>query len=355
MHEIQCPKPAYDKIISSGLDKKILKSREDLFDILLYDSINLDKTEFILEEAKEFWNECPSEKSFLFKDILELEGKLNKYYSRLDFEKIVMGNPSFFGYLILGKEIFNYKKYGFPDLKSLTESIASFCFGEKQLFSDLGTDYHWRNSKWHNEISQNVHGDLFAGQRDISGKSWIEETLFGKEEKFDSYKISDGRGISAYQDWSEFLMATLRYAEYLGKSNLEEIVNWRETLEKAGGGVGTATAEAYFGGSSFTNGLLKQIVLSDKMEKLEYPIQIFAGRSYTFLPYIKENKLLYLREKEDGEIKLDEKFKLFSRNYSISLEYSEEDLPHILTATYKYFARDRSLLPIIMDSFNLQK
>ena len=34
------------------------------------------------------------------------------------------------------------------------------------------------------------------------------------------------------------------------------------------------------------------------------------------------------------------------------LEYSEKDLPHILTATYKYFARDRSKMHKIMKLFN---
>ena len=203
-----------------------------------------------------------------------------------------------------------------------------------------------------------MHGDLYAYQTNVFGKSRIENTLFGEIEVFETYKENESvRGISAYQDWSEFLLATLKYAQFLGKKEIPEIKNWKDFLESLGGGRGTATSEAMFG-TNFSEWELEMLtetpVLNDKIEKLEsFPLRVYSGHDSVSYPYISENKLFYLKENESGNISL-EKFSHIYKNkrFSKVLEYSEEDLIPLLSAIYKYFARDRSKMAKILNYFN---
>lgn len=365
---IECPNPAYYKIVNnSDIYNKILERGHLInYEILLNRSIYFENCEKFFDKERELFfnqNRKISEKSETSRKIVELENEFQKdrsYMSPEKFEKLLIKYPSFLGKIVLEEEIFNYEKYHFSNQRSLEESITSFCIGEREVFSHCMDEYVWRTKDFKNSISRNIHGDLYAIQKDVSGKSRIEKTLFGDNaEIFDTIKemeFGSGTGISAYQDWSQFLVSLLKYSEYLGKRDLNEIVNWKETLKKAGGGSGTATAEAMFGSgiNDFQIEMLMEVpVLNDKIEKLEnFPLSVYS-KDGSSLPYVENDKMFYLRENKNGKISL-EKFSHIYKNkkFSIALEYCEEDLTYALTATYKYFARDRSLLPKIMDYFN---
>ncbi len=369
---IECPNTAYYKIVNnSEIYNKVLERGHLInYEILLNRSIYFENCEKFFDKERELFfnqNRKISEKSETSKKIIELENEFKKDENHnmmpKEFEELLIKFPSFLGKIILEEEIFNYVKFGFPNQRSLEESITSFCIGEREVFSHCKDGHVWRTKDFKKNISRNVHGDLYATQVNVSGKSRIEKTLFGENaEIFDTIKELDfgsGTGISAYQDWSQFLVSLLKYSEYLGKRDLPEIVKWKETLERSGGGSGTATAEAMFGserGEYEIEMLMEPLVLNDKIEKLDrLPLNVYSqGRSS--LPYIENNQLFYLIENEKGKISL-EKFSHIYKNqkFSIALEYCEEDLVNALTATYKYFARDRSLLPKIMDYFNNEK
>jgi hypothetical protein len=318
----------------------------------------VDDGEKIIEKAKKFYfnnKRGISDKSKFFEDIVKLERDIDEknYFSPMDFEKVLLEHPCFLGYIALGDDIFNYKKFNFSSLKSLSESITSFCIGERS-FSD---EYIWRLNDFKNVIHQNMHGDLYASQYKVFGKSSLEENLFGEEEEnLDISAKVLGSGVGAYQDWSQFLVASLKYAEYLGKEKMSEIVNWEDVLEKAGGGVGTATSEAEFG-SGFSDYnlkfLLEHPVLEEGKKIEQFPLSIHSFRDSSFYPYFSNGKLFYLREDDDGGILMETLSKVFgNKKFSKVLEYSENDLPHLLTGTYKYFARDRSIMYKIMNRFN---
>lgn len=132
---------------------------------------------------------------------------------------------------------------------------------------------------------------------------------------------------------------------------MPEIVNWREVLESIGGGVGTATAECLSGsGSDFGFDLLLELPIFSNEEIKISPLFIFGDSESITLPYFQEGKLLYLRKRENGEYDFHSPF--VKGKYSKVVEYIPEDLPEILKATYKYFARDRTYLHRIMDWFN---
>ena len=96
-------------------------------------------------------------------------------------------------------------------------------------------------------------------------------------------------------------------------------------------------------------------VLQDNIKLESFPLYIYS-RGDNSLAYISENRLSYLEENKNGNISLERFARIYeNKKFSKCLEYCEEDLPHVLKTTYKYFARDRSVLPRIMDYFNSEK
>ena len=193
------------------------------------------------------------------------------------------------GKIVLGEEIHNYEKFGFSSQKSLEGSINAFCIGERHLLDYYGDKDFWRTGNLKKCISLNIHGDLYAYQTNVFGKNRIENTLFGDVEVFEKYKEDiESSGISAHQDWSEFLLATLKYAQFLGKKEIPEIKNWRDFLERFGGGRVTATSESLFG-TNFSEWELEMLtetpVLNDKIEKLEsFPLRVYSGHDSVSYP-----------------------------------------------------------------------
>ena len=360
---IECLNPAYDKIVKSGLDKKILEKGHLIsYEILLHRSIYFENCEEFFNREKELFlnpNRKISSQSETSRKILGLEKKFNENYiwNPDEFGKLLIKYPSFLGKVVLGEEIYNYEKFGFSNQRSLEESITSFCIGEREIFSSSRTEDFWRTGNLKKCVNLNMHGDLYALQTNVFGKSRIENTLFGKIEVFEIYKEdAESSGISAHQDWSEFLLATLKYAGDLGKKDLPEIKNWRNFLEGLGGGRGTATSEAMFG-TNFSEWELESLmeipILSDKIEKLEkFPLTT-SNRETSSYPYLSENKLFYLKENESGNISLEKFSHIYKdKKFSKVLEYSEEDLIPLLSAIYKYFARDKGKMTKILDYFN---
>ena len=354
---IECLNPAYEKIKAGEINKRISDKNEIIYNnILLYKSPYFEGSENMFNNIRGFYfnkDRGISEKSKVFEGIIKLERDIDEknYFSPTDFEKVLLEHPYFLSYIILGDEMFDYKKFNFPSLRSLSESITSFCIGERS-FSD---EYIWRFNNFKNRISRNTHGDLFVGQYNISGKSSLENTLFGNEEIFDISSDVRGVGISAYQDWSSFLVGSLKYAECLGKEKMREITGWKEVLEEAGGGIGNNSAEAFgMGSSDYELKFLMDAPIFQENIKLErYPLYVCSQGLTCSYPYFKGGKLLYLIEDERGEILMENLSNVYKdKKFYEALEYSEEDLPDILTATYKYFARDRSRMHKIMELFN---
>ena len=76
MIQIECPKPAYDKLVKAGLDKRIIKAKKEIIDIHLGSEIYwgeetltaiLDKAEAHLKQVKRL-----DERYYAYKDVLDL-------------------------------------------------------------------------------------------------------------------------------------------------------------------------------------------------------------------------------------------------------------------------------------------
>ncbi len=355
-YNVVCPKPAYDRLAKAGLISLIEKQQEKIADLLLMGDFSGEIGE-IIEQAKHNLsdkNRKISDRSEMFKGIAEFEADIDEYAGAYSdaIQRATLKHPSLLAYLVLGERVLDYETLGFPDRRSLEESIASFCIGER-VYLSMGREWIWRNGIFRHEISQNIHGDLHASQEDVSGNDSVERTLFGDKERFDTMKVKDKnlQGVFACQDWSQFLVATLRYSQEIGKSREPVIVNWKLVLEKIGA-VGTNSAEAEFGlGYNPVDSLFSVDVLT-KGKKLRTMPLIIHGRETQSIPYIDNGNLTYLVEDKEGEIEINEQGRMFDeKKFRKVLEYTPQDLPEILKANYRFFARDRRLLPQIMDRF----
>lgn len=362
MDNIECPRPAYERLVESGLYERIFDKKELINSILLYRDLDVDREgERILEETKKELfdvNKLISPLNKIYEDIFLLKNciyKEERIINPTEFNDVLIKHPSFLGYLVLGKDLLNFKEYDFPSRKSLEESIASFCIGEESLISDWRRFYCWRNGDFKNQVILNEHGDLYVSQTDISGEICDSQTLFGALQTFETMKRNpEIKAISEYQDWSNFLASVLKYAEAIGKEKIPEIVNWEKTLKEVGA-VGTAT-ECMFGGSGMdlTEFLMKRPVLKENENKYEYfPLAIgeIDDISYPFVT--NKGDLIYLKESGEGRIFSECKRISSLKNLKLTKEltFNEEDLPHLLRSTYKFFARDKSRLPKIMNWF----
>lgn len=353
MDYIECPKPAYDRLVKSGIITTILDKKEKVSNCF-YEPFGYEGAQMIKKAHKEIHN-SQGEQREIFKNLLDFRALLDEedWFPAIS-ETFFLQCPSYLGYLVLERDLLKFADFGFPTRRSLEESITSFCIGERHLFSSIRDCDIWRRDNYKFEISLNIHGDLYASQKDVSGKDIKQKGLFGKIEEFDAIKKDvQGTAIFAYQDWSQFLMASLLYAKEIKKEKIPEIVNWRKTLEKAGGGRGTNTAECEFGrGNLGFDFLFNLEILKENKAPSVMPLEIYS-RNINFLPILKNGNLVYLQESKEGSIKIYPDIPFFKeKQFRQCLEYTKADLPKVLIATYKYFARDRSLLPKIMDKFN---
>lgn len=355
-YNVVCPKPAYDRLAKAGLLPIIKNKQKKVIDLLLMGDFSGEIGKVVQLAKDNFFNVNSriSDKSEMFRDIVEFEMDIDEYAGAFSdqLQRATLRHPSLLSYLILGDRILDFERLEFPSRRSLEESIASFCIGER-LYLSMGREWVWRNGIFRHEISQNEHGDLYADQMDVSGKDHVEKSLFGDRRRFDTMKLKDKslQGVFAYQDWSQFLVATLRYAQEIGKSREPVIVNWKFVLEKIGA-VGTNSAEAEFGLSYSPVDNLFQINVLTKGKKLQtMPLAIFA-RETSSIPYINNGNLSYLVEDKNGDVEIDEQGRMLNeKRFRKVLEYTPKDLPEVLKATYRFFARDRRLLPQIMNRF----
>ncbi len=369
--DVECPKPAYERIVNSELKERILKRAKKVSDITLYGFDDSADRLFKIARRNFDLSDRVNEERDLWREFLELEDEIKKQnisVSSAGAYEMLSRYPCVLGYAVLEGDLFDFGRFGFPNRKSLQEAITSFCIGERQEFNELlrREDYFWRgnNGNTKNNLSNGFHGDLYAGQIDVSGKDLKEETLFGSVDNFDSVKYSDERkGISVhYGAWSPFLISALKYAEHLGQKNMSIIKNWKQALDSVGGAVGTNTAECEFGGSDsywhLENMLKNSLVVQGREISMEnHPICISAGEKVVYYPFVdSDGKMSYVLEDEKGEVELPAPRKSIweGKKYQKILEYDADDLDNLLKGTYRLFARDRGELNYIMDVFNGQ-
>ena len=349
---IICPDAAYEQLKESGIVDRILSEpvKSAVRGSLLYKFIE----EGAIDDARKklVAGRLDLESISMNKELLELGSDFEaEDMLDMDFESLLERHPVYLANLVLGEDVLKYEKFGFSDRKALEEAVTSFCLGERHEFLP-DANWIWRSGGFKNEILRNMHGDLFVSQMDSSGESYLDKTLFGDVGIFDCMKKVDYHGFGAYQDWSEFLGSLLKYSEKIGMSGIPEIADWEGVLEEVGGGSSGNYSESFGGnsGAEFSASIIMNRSLMCYGEDLEALPFLVSNRKSFALPFFQDSKLLYLRKDEGGDIELDDR--LFENDKFLKVvEYGPADLPDAMRATLKYFAREREMIPAIMNEF----
>lgn len=351
---IVCPDVAYSRLEKSGIIQELVSQpkREIVSSALVKSFENLPDPEDIVEKRR--LGKLIGEKDERDEDLLKFwDDYLDSNMGR-GSETLFHSNPVVIPYLTFGDGVFDYAQKGFSSRRDLERAITGFCLGERRSFW-RNDEWVWRNDGTKNVITRNEHGDMYVCQFNCSGKYEKTNGLFGEIEEFDTMNVEDSVGIGAYQDWSGFLVSLLRFAEKVGMRDIPEIVKWEETLESIGGGRGgcyTVGRGSHWG----IDWLMRSELICKGKDMENLPIGICPGpQRDSYMPYYEDGNLTYVIESEDGEdFGRNERF-LKDVKLERRVSYNSDDIPEALKATYKYFARDRSLIPIIMDSFNSEK
>jgi hypothetical protein len=357
----ECPQKAYEKIVGNPiLYGKIISNFEKWKDILIYSNFDGGTAGGILDKAEKSIHGTQISYGLreIYSDILKLEEVISQdEFSFMNKERILLNYPTLLAYAVLGKKILKPEQYGFTSRRTLEEAITSFCFGEEWNFGySYQSRYVWRNKHFKHEFNNAPHGDFYLSQIDVSGKYVQIPTLFGIEEKFDTWKdVSEcSKALHSFQNWRDFTMIVLRYAEAIGKGRIPEIVEWRE-LEKTLDGSTPATAEAMFGSTDYDYlDLYAKLPIYIEGKELTFlPLEVVSGTSdqaRSYIAHIKNGKLLFMKEDEHG-LPLFRKGVMGDKKYSVYMEFDETYLVDLLKGVYKLYSRDKRELPILIDLF----
>lgn len=352
---IECPKPALDKLKKAGLVDRLARDRDKWFSAAT--SLYFDRGDFydVFDKAiKYLENTSTNTHRPFFKRITDLIDETRKD-SCLRPEDTLMNYPEVMAYIILGDDVFRFADYGYETQKQLEESVTSFCLGYSVVPRFNDSSYYWVYGDYKNLLSNSYHGDCHIFQTDISGRYFHEKTLFGEREVFDTWKNTDEcrKMISAhYDNWESWLAILLKYAKEIGRENIPEITNWRDVLREVGESHVNAT-EAEFGDFSDFFGLELPVMVEGR--KLEaFPITINGDDQKDYIPFVKDKRLLIIVNDKDGNMEFPEYPDSYFSNKKFKqvLAYEESDLTDLLKGTYKLFARDRSRMPKIIESFS---
>jgi hypothetical protein len=348
--DVECSRTAFDKLKKAGIIERIQKKRKLISNLFGYLDIPYTPVgEVLFGWAEDQTRELGAltEKRRVAENIIQYRMAVeNEFLTCEKWESQITKYPGFLGALVLKDDLLKFEDYGFPSRKSLEEAIVGYCFGDQNVRRSYGGISTWISGNCKNVICVNAHGDLSAFQKDISGNERTETTLFGEEVVFDSIKRNSTiGGIDAYQDWSGFLIATLQYARAIGQEIHPDIVNWRDTM-KILKIHATNSAEAFGGSEDSFMWMMdwKFLKKGDIPGKNGISLAI-DHQSERYYPYLDGENLVY---SGINEVNLETKS---VEQYKKCMTYTPKDIPHILHATYRFFARDRSRIPKIMDRF----
>lgn len=329
MDKVICSLETYRKLDATDILSRARKSVDGLETVFLYKSISGGKPEEILKSIKgSKGKEMEEDRA----DILELERKLEEESWVTWINPFVIEHPFLIGRMVFGSDLEKFAQFGFSSKRDLAKAITVYCASERYGINNTYCKYIWRTRNYRNEISLCDHGDFSVEQIDISSQQNTVILTNPPEE-----------GFGIVQDWSPFLVYALKYAEAIGRKDIPEIINWRDFAGKIrasnpwGSKIPDKSAELDLATENlFLRGLIP----------IQHPL--FTGGNSVVAPSINEDRLEILQENNSGDISI------FNGKIKMKriITYFPEDIPHLLNANYKLFARSVNAMVQIMDYFN---
>lgn len=371
-----CTPPAYDRLASAGIIAQIKKHQDEVEELVLASGIpDAASAQAVLTWARTFLANrfLDGEQARCAREIVQRaeESTLQRRRGDGRNESLPRQTDWFLAHLLIGQDLFSPEKFGFPNATTLATAITTYC-NEFCSWSELGDAYStWRSTDSTtgrtNAVFLSLHGDVHYIQSQYRFCApTIEETLFGQEILFAPVTAEEcNHSIVTYQDSSPMLLALLYYAQHLRLDTIDEIVNWREVLRETGEHVVHAAEALGNHNEDFFTLSVNQARLAGMHEfgVGALPLIIFQGPGApTAVPVIKDQKLLICLDRSPGTSTSSSAISFgdgstapiqaFNRQVFPYVTYTAADLPELLRATMKYFARDRSRLYRIMDLFN---
>jgi len=357
-NELHCTTQGYDFLQQSGIEQRILASKKDVHDALLYGpwgSDALKKTFKKTFSKATTWHEANGEKRAHLRELDLISHELDtRDDNPSDRNEAFMDYPQLLAHIVLGDDVLRYEKHGLSTRRELQEAISAYCLGERWQLGMCDKPYVWRKNDRRNEVHHDRHGDFVASQWDISGKVVNEETFFGPRRKIQMATDAPRTGIDClYTAWPSWLVAILRYAEAVGVRDIKELQDYATTIREVGPR-GTATTESQFGlGNSFGGvGILleERLLRSDDADKgcfLELPVN---HADYRIVPYLEGTQLRVALSDKEGTVTFPRVETLRDKRFTVQLTYDPSDIPDLLRATYRDYGRERESLPFILES-----
>lgn len=305
-----------------------------------FDEYELDTVDKFLKEL--YTKEKTPELEFVIKRLENLKIKVKESAAFLNREEAFF-ESGLLTLIAFGAD-FSAEKFKLSR-KDLDELILVYA-DQYQMLDRPTQICRWRYKNRLNELNNFIHGDIRVFQQEFSSKDGLVTER----------KVS---GIFAhYGSWQSFTITLLKYAEALGKSNIDEIVNWKEYVPKYSSG---AFTEAFsFDKIDFEHVFSDPLIkFSKEIKKYPHTIQ---GDNNLYLPYIdKNNNLIISRryDKKEGQQILPQERKvvnmkigLVGEQWQPLIKYEPEELPTLLKDTYLTYERGKSELVQLLKGFN---
>lgn len=363
--DIVCPDATYHALCAAGVDKIVAKRRNDIAEFFLYNGYG-DAAEALRKECFKAVRssrdtKVPADDVLTFFQAMDDHNDNNNHiHARMlegTMERILLANPGALARLVLGNDVPRWQDYGFANKRRFERSLVSYCLQEYDTIMWPKEQHAWRRAGRRNSISNTMHGEVRVGQHDVSGSARTTQTLWGETQELPTHKTADYRGLAANDHtWTPWLWTVLRYTEAVTRRDNPLVTDWTSVCLRAGGGRGTATAEAEFG-SDLPPWILEQYLRVGLLRKGE-PVTrdvILMDNGYSgnvlYLPYLEDRCLHVAVTETDGPLRFDDARYPAGRRLRDVLVFDEGDLPDLLAGTYRFFGRNRRHLPIFIDAF----
>lgn len=332
MDRVECSNSAYEKLNYIGILERMRKVKEDLTKIFLYRTIWEGRANEILESARKV--KTPDEEQ---QDILSLETKLEGDELCMRVNPFVIEHPYLVAKVVLEEDLEKFSEFGFSSKKNLAKAINAYYIGEKEVITKASDNYIWRRGDFKNNVRLNEHGDLSVIQTDVTG---------GDDSGVLVNPISSGFGLQ--QDWSPFLYSVLMYAKAsFGKRDILEITDWENQVEE----IRTSNPHGHNLGDFKKRDSTIESIFIRSLSGTQPEISLKTWINDYVLPhYFGDGTLDILRLDKEGKLKVCLYNKL--ENVDVVAHYVQEDIPDLLKANYKLYARSLEDLAKIMYKFN---
>jgi len=339
----ECSARAYEKLVGAGIGKRVAKVAEDVEHALLYKTILDGRVGEVVADSLSALHSDEFSDEF-HADVQELEEKLRpESIDRLE-DRGLLDHPYLFAGVVLGRDMRRFKKYGFGSEREFAEAVTAYCVGERHMSRIFHDKYVWRNEGMKNVVSLIDGDDTSVLQADVSGKGPMLRDV-------------ERTGFCFGRDSSQFLAIALKYVDFLGMRDIDEIGNWVEHVRAGGKHHPSGDGyEAWASGdkklSFMTENLLTGHHLIGTKNNGDTSPSRIEKRDSAIWPIVSGRNMEIFAGADSGDVEIfpygESRPGIKARKVAV---YTPEDAAHLLKANHKLYSGSRTDMCGLMDLF----